>query len=79
MITLEIYFFGSYGEGKKNLKSGFSWKRLDRFWWKKYVVETDEAIPQKKEYLKKIVAKKNFWIFRIFFFEVMFESDHSHI
>ena len=24
-------FFGSCGGGKKNLKSGFSWKRLNRF------------------------------------------------
>ena len=33
---------------------------------------------EKKEFLKKIVAKK-FSDFSKFFFEVMFESDHSRI
>ena len=37
MIILEIHLFGSYGGRKKNLKSGFSWKWLDRFWWTKYM------------------------------------------
>ena len=32
-----------------------------------YVVETNEATPQKKKKLKKIVVKKSFWIFRNFF------------
>ena len=32
-----------------------------------YVVETNEAIPQKKEFLKKIVSKKNFRILPNFF------------
>ena len=44
MITLEIHFFGSYGGGKKNLKKS----RLMRLFHKK------------KEFLKKIVAKKFF-------------------
>ena len=29
--------------------------------------------------MKTIVAKNFFWIFQIFFFEVMFRSDHIHI
>ena len=45
---------------------------------KKYVVEANEAIPQKKEFLKKNVVKKIFEFYEIFF-EVIFESDHSHI
>ena len=43
-----------------------------------YVVKTNEAIPQKKEFMTKIVAKQIFEFFEIFF-EGMFESDHSHI
>ena len=43
-----------------------------------YVVETNEAKSQKKEFWTKIVAKIFFQFFEILS-EVMFESDHSHI
>ena len=39
-----------------------------------YVVETNKATIQKN----KRILENFFWIFRIFF-EVMFESDYSHI
>ena len=61
-------FFWELWRGKDKFRKWFFLKTAWPILMKKiYVVETNEAIPQKKEFLKKIVAKKIFWIFRNFF------------
>ena len=67
MIPLEIHFLGVIEEERKILKVVFLENGSTDFDEKIYVVETNEAIPQKKEFMKKIETKKTFWIFRNFF------------